>query len=698
MKRHCTSLICQALFFLYLFFKCIAMHGQTYTMGPEEFMSWDEFIANYFDEFETATDDILNRNNQWQTETLDFLERLHQHPININTARREDFLRIPFLSEAQTDSIISYRERKRLLRSLGELQWISGIPYTTRCKLSLFAFAGDTLTIPTKIPQRLYKGKYEIITRTDLPLYKRVGDQDFTQEEITEHPSRFFVGRKFANTTRFRYQWKKDLAYGITLQKDAGEPFASYHNYPFDYTSFYFHYKSASHQHKYWIGDYNVNFGEGLLMSNSFFNGTMQLVENTALRQSNIRSHTSSDEINYFRGLAYSFKNNKHWETSVFASYRLLDGKVKNDTLTSFKTDGQHRTITEIGNRRNISNLVLGGRTEYSCNKWHIAANVYWSKYNKYIKFPPKDYNQHYLRGTSAAGISTDYAWKNKKWEMHGETALDRNIHIATSNTFHYKFSSKHTLLLQQRSFSTRFVSPFGNTPQANSQVQNEHGVILGLSSQPFDRLLLTAYADYFYHPNPTYRASQASNGFELFLQTKYAMTAHTYLIIRYKMKTKEQDVTGHKDIMEYVSNHRSRISGNYSSKRMNLNIAADFSIASRQTANNTFGWMISTRNHYRFNKRLSLHAFAAAFFTDDYASRLYAYEPQLQYAASFPTFAYHGTRFSAVAQWKFFKNGYAALRYGWIHYFNRDEIGSGAQKICSPNKSDLSIQLGCRF
>ena len=696
MKTKLNATFWKAIVVLFFFCDVSILSAQTYTMGREEYMSWDEFIANFFDEIDTETN--IKEEGKWQTEALERLEELHNSPLNINTASREDLLRIPFLTEAQTDSILVYRERKKLLRSLGELQWITGIPYITRCQLSLFTFAGDTIAQKTKLSKRLYEGQHELITRLDFPLYQRAGDQQFTQEELESHPSRYYLGKKMGNTLRYRYRWKKDITYGITLQKDSGEPFAKHQNYPYDYTSLYFYYRPNSKKYSIWLGDYNVQLGEGLLISHAFFNGALQQLESYALHPKTIRPHTSSDEINYFRGVAASFDIKQYWKATIFASYRKLDGNIKNDTLISFKTDGMHRTMTEIKNRRTQGNTVAGARIAYQREKWQMGTNVYWSQYQRVVNPPLRDYNKYYLRGRSAAGASLDYAWRNTKWRVQGETAIDKSGNMATSNSVHFSCNSRNSLLFQQRSFSTRFVSPFGNTLQENSQVQNEHGFILGTYLQPFRRFFLTAYVDCFYHPRPVYRASQSSNGAEVYLQGKYAASPRLYFTLRYKLKTEKQDVTGHHGVMQYVSTHRNRLTAYYSSKRVQSNLSADIAIATRQTSETTFGWMLSTRNRLQLHKQISLHTFGALFFTDDYASRLYAYEPQLQYAASFPTFAYHGARVAGVLQWNFGKKGYAALRYGWLHYFNRNEIGTSAQLINHASKQDLSVQVGWRL
>ena len=686
-----------ALLFFLLFFLCpIRSASQTYTMGPEEFISWEEFISEYFDEKEEHL--IDGGNGPRQEDIMERLEELHHHPLNINLASRDELLALPFLAVAQVDSLLAYREKKHLFRSLGELQWVNGIPYVTRCRLSLFTYAGDTIESPTPLLPRFYQGNHEIISRLDIPLYKRAGDKSYTAEELQSNPNRVYLGNRLANTTRYRYRWRQDIAYGLTLQKDAGEPFAAHHNYPFDYTSAYFYFRPKSQKYAFWLGDYNLHFGQGLLFGHSFFNSPLQSIENGTFPRSRIRPHTSSDEINYFRGGAGSLRIGKYSVISAFASFRQLDGRLSGDTVISLKTDGLHRTQREIERRRVLHNGVFGTHFTYSRDNGHIGATFFWSIYDKPLCPAPRLYNRYYLRGKSAGGLSTDYAWRSRRWKFYGETGMDKDFNMATTNTLTYALHNNASLLLQERSFSARFVSPFGNTLQESSHIQNEHALLLGTIFQPFSKTSVTAYAEYFYHPRPTFRTDLPAHGVEAYLQARYAATRRWSLALRYKMKMEEQNVSGYDNLMQYVGTHRIRLTSYYNGARFNWNLAGDFSAVTRQTSATTLGWMLSTRGRIRFSPKLSVHTFASVFFTDDYAARLYAYEPQLQYAASFPTFAYHGARLAGMLQWKFYKKAYVALRYGWLHYFNRNHISSGIQEIASSSKNDLSLQMGWRF
>lgn len=103
---------------------------------------------------------------------------------------------------------------------------------------------------------------------------------------------------------------------------------------------------------------------------------------------------------------------------------------------------------------------------------------------------------------------------------------------------------------------------------------------------------------------------------------------------------------------------------------------------------------MLSGRAAVRPSDRWRGGAFASLFFTDSYAARLFAYEPQLPYAGAFPSFAYHGFRLAMLARWRACAWLEAGLRAGWTHYFNRDHTGSGPQRIDGPDQADVSLQV----
>ena len=85
-------------------------------------------------------------------------------------------------------------------------------------------------------------------------------------------------------------------------------------------------------------------------------------------------------------------------------------------------------------------------------------------------------------------------------------------------------------------------------------------------------------------------------------------------------------------------------------------------------------------------------------FDTDDYDSRVYAYERVLRYSFSFPAYYGNGVRFALFATSTFSDKVSVTAKVGTTKYFDRDKIGSSYQEIDSSSATDLELQLRLRL
>lgn len=81
-------------------------------------------------------------------------------------------------------------------------------------------------------------------------------------------------------------------------------------------------------------------------------------------------------------------------------------------------------------------------------------------------------------------------------------------------------------------------------------------------------------------------------------------------------------------------------------------------------------------------------------FNTDDYDSRVYAYERGLLYSFYSPAYYGNGMRFAVVASSAFSDVITIAAKIGTTKYFDRDKIGNSYQQIDSSVATDLELQL----
>lgn len=671
-----------------------AMRAQ---MPDRPWITWEEFVAEYTDLTQETEEAPLLQ------ETLDRLEQVAAAPMQLNRATRSDLLTLPFLSEAQVDSIVAYRRVKRGFKALGELQFVSGIDYFTRRYLSLFTRCDSTLSAdelpsvyrphrPT-LGERLYAGKHEVETRLDIPLYRREG---YTMPE-NPTTTNYYTGNALHHIVRYRYNYRREVSYGVTMEKDAGEPVGKAGFYPYDYLSGYLLMRPSDKPWALVAGDFEVTGGRGLLFGRTFFADRNLTISALRTQPTRFKAHSSAEENRFFRGAAFSFTR-RAFDLMIFASYRRLDARLVNDTVRTLLTTGLHRTLSEINRRRSVGCFTAGAHLGYAARSLALGLDGYITHYDHPVSPDDRIYNQYVFRGMTAGGAALNYLWRLRHWTFTGELATDHQLHLATEHAVGYRPSTRLQMGAQLRMLPARFVSRYGDLLQQGSAVRNEQGLLVSLNWLPVRSIQLSGYVDLFRFPQPTYTtALPGAKGLETQVQARWEMANDRIFTLRYRFKARQRNITGYK-LLEYRQTHRLRLSANLTRGKAVLTPQLDLSLATRQTGNRSFGWMPSLRASFTPGKQLTVKGFAAVFFTDDYESALYAYEPRLYRAAGFDAFAYHGARLSALADWRLIDRLILSLRLGTTRFFNRSEQSSGIAAIHSPWKSDISLQVKWRI
>lgn len=645
---------------------------------------WDTFAEEYFGRGDA---DASGHELYWQ------LEDLAENPMNLNTATRDDLLQLPFLPEDVADSILSRRDHAGPYGSLGELLFIRNLTPELRRYLSLFLTIGPPPSGKARLRDMLLAGRSEVESRLDIPLYRRAGDRRLRAGESVKGNNSVFLGQPVGGVVRYRYRYRQSMRYGVTLQQDAGEPFASRGNIPFDYLSAYVWMRTPDEHYDILVGDYRTQWGQGLTMGHAFMASAGSLLDAPRRTRQVFTPHTSAEENEFLRGVAVRRRLGA-WRLTAFGSYRTLDARREADTVRSLLTTGLHRTDVELS-RKDATNLALGGaHVETGGDGWDVGMGVFYGRYGHPQAPESRAYNRYYLHGRDVAALSAHWnlgQWR--KWTLAGEAAADRNFHLALTNTLHYAPVDELGITFQHRDISPRFVAPMGRAFQAASRVANEHGAMLGLRYSGWGRFTLRGYADFSYFPEATYYARRASRAIEVMGEVCFSPSIRSRYLLRYKMKSRQRDVAN-SSLMDYAYRHRMRLQADWQQASWDLHATLDATLAGRQTSADSFGWLVALRGSWRPVPGWTLKGFGSLFFTDDYEAAVYAYEPQMYHAFSFGSFYYHGYRLSALATWAVTPQLSLSLRSGLHHLFNRNMTGSGADRITGKSRGELSLQM----
>ena len=621
-------------------------------------------------------------------EELSFMyESMHESPLNINTATREELAQLPFLTFKQIEDIHAYIYMHGPMLSLGELQLTGSLDYETRKLLRLFVYAGD---VPVKrqnlrLSNVLHDGRNEIVGRMDIPLYLRDGYRYHSPEELERYPNRAYLGNSLSHSVRYSFNWHNRIRFGITADKDAGEPFFKRNSTGYDFWSPYLYVKDIGLIKELAIGNFKAQFGYGLLLGGGFSTGKSMALSSMDRTIQGLKPHSSTQEYGYLRGAGVAL-GWSHTTFTLLAAYTPIDATLKGDTvISSFKEDGYHRTELEWSKKNNTGLGTLAANVRYSYRGLRYGVTFLAEK----LSLP---YNGH----SSLVGLSTDLSLHRPRYALAAElSVLDGNTAVLVSQTF--RFQNGWTMNSVFRSYSSDYMSLHTNA-MAEGSVQNEIGLLMGLA-HGCRNLKLNGYIDLFMHPEPKYGASERSNGMDLRAEAdwKSGRRDNLYATARFKSKQKDCSYTGQ---LEYCITGRYRLRWTHkcrSGAELKTQLYyARYDFIAEPISN---GYALTQSYSKSFlNDCMDIDVTATAFYTDTYDSRISVYESGLRYAYNFISLYGKGTRIAATIRCNLGMGLQLSVKAGSICYMDRDEISSAQQRIASNHKEDISVQFIGKF
>lgn len=643
----------------------------------------------------SVNNDIDNSVNtlNWENELEELSTRL-QESVNLNTATREQLEQFPFLSDIQIERLLAYVYIHGQMQTIYELQLIEEMDRETIRYLLPFvcikAINNESeFQWKNMLKSAMKYGKHEMLTRMDIPFYRRKG---------YEH---VYLGLSVYNSVKYSFRYSDRLYAGVVAEKDAGEPFAALHNrYGYDYYSFYLLLKNWGRLKALAVGNYRLSFGQGLVISTDYLMGKTIYASSFNNRSGGVKKHSSTDEYNYFRGLAATVALSKHWDISGFYSHRSLDGVITGGEITSIYKTGLHRSQKEADKKRLFTLQLTGGNISYQQNRIRLGFTGIYYVFNRPYEPELTGYSKYNLHGNHFYNLGVDYAYRWHRFSFQGETAIGKQG-WASLNRLQYSPVQDVHLMLIHRFYSYDYWAMFGRSFGEGSAVQNEQGYYIGLETSPFAYWKFFASFDLFSFPWKRYRVSKPSRGTDGLIQAIFTPYTDLSMSLKYRYKQKERDRSGSKGMLTLpVFHHQFRYRLNYSFKdAFNIRTTLDYNHFHSQDRAATKGYqvtqMISSRLPWA---RLFADVQGSYFSADDYDSRVYAAEKGLLYTFYTPSFQGRGFRCSVRLRYELNEHWLFITKLGETIYLDRNEIGSGNDLIRGNKKADIQMQLRIKF
>ncbi|MBL3657956.1 ComEA family DNA-binding protein [Fulvivirga sediminis] len=682
-------------------FLCIYISSCAFPQKKQQDFDLQLFIENIF----SVQDGDLNYEELYESLLL-----YYTHPLNINKADKDDLRALYILNDQQINNIISYREKYGDLLSIYELQAIPGLTMGDIRKMIPFITVKD---------YGLNKDQTSLIKRIlnepnnyFLVRYERTLETKKGYTPPTETSTSRYKGAPYKLYNRFRVSHTKDFSLGYTLEKDAGEPLAfNSKTNGFDFYSFHFQLQNQGKLRNLIIGDYQLQFGQGLLLSSGFNIGKGGETI-TTVRRSNLgaRPYTSVVETGFFRGATATYAFTPQWQLTTFYSRLHQDAVIRSDSadsyyefISSVQSSGFHRTESEIAAKNQITEQTLGAHLLYKDANDNLQVGITYlnNHYSTALIKSPYLYNQFEFTGIQNhnLGVSVQYNWNNLAFFSEAARSKSGGIGAIGGMILNLSRTLECSVVLRnyQRNFHSFYGSAFAEAAGKNI---NEKGWYWGLKYSPFRKFQLSAYFDKFNFPWLKFGISSPSGGYEYLARANYKPNRKSILYFQYRRESKANNYSLPEQPMTITTNG---IKDNYI---FNIDIEANdiISLKTRlQLSNYNFA---EQRTHgmaliQDLNidlKKLRISTRLALFDTDDYQNRQYAYERDVLYSFSIPAYYGKGTRQYIVVRYKINQHLDFWIKYAQTLYRNQERISSGLEEITGDTKTDLKVQMRLRF
>lgn len=631
---------------------------------------------------------VLEENESADVEQLlSELQFTKEHPIVLQTAKAEDFSVLFFLTPIQVDALLNYRDQYGPVLSAFELGAIEG--FTPE----LAELAGAFLNFNTEMTVSKHRfSRHELMMRGTSLLEKQEG---FKTGKFEGPPEKLYM--------RYRYS-SSSVQLGYTGEKDAGESFFTKSNpNGFDYNSGFLRWEFGKRRSAIIVGDYVVQWGQGLSVWQGFAMGKSTEVDRIARFNQGIKAYSSTDENNFMRGLAIDFRAGK-FQLQAFASYHPFDGNTDSiddrKVFTSIQSSGLHRTSSEIEDKNSVGALAGGARLAFNQGRLQLGSQFAYTRYQYPLVRADDLYNRYLFDGRDIGCASIDFRYTLNKLYWFGEFAGSSTDGFAALSGIQYQPADQLAFSVLYRNLSKKFNSPWASAFTENSRANDEQGLYLGLKVFPVPRLSMCGYADFFQYKWIKYTTAAPANGWEAMLRCDYKLARDWLFYGRYFFESKavkvSSDVALRQNKEQIRQSLRLQLSGQLSpSIRLRSRCEQSFYEHQQHSSGVFFSqdlqWI--SRNE---TKRIDLRV--AYFNTDDYDSRIYSYENDLLYQFSVPAFYDEGLRAYLNAKVKICEKIEFWMKCSRIWYFGVESIGSGDTAIDGNTRTELKLQLRIRI
>ncbi len=675
--------------FFFILFISLISNAVVFAQEPKN----NQLIENLIEELSESADAEIDFSILYE-DLLFYLE----NPIDLNTATREDLEKLQFLNDFQIEGLLKYQRNIGVFHTIYELQLVQG--FTKIDIFRILPFVTIHVKKQTTIPdvkRVLAHGGNTLFLRTQSVIEEPAGYSELSEKRYDGNRMRYYA--------KYQFKYKKNVNAGFTMEKDPGEAFWV-DSLPkgFDYYTAHVELRNVGMFKTINLGDYQAKFGQGLTTWTGYGSGKSSYISDIRKKHDGLRKYSSSDENMFLRGVGTTVRL-KDFEFSVFGSYKNIDGNIDTTEYddeviaTSYQTTGLHNTFNTRQDRKSVSELIYGGNLTYRYNNLRVGATYFNYQFGIPLQKADRVYSYYDFRGDRNTNYSIDYQYSWHNFYFFGEEAMSANGGKAFLNSMLVSVAPQLSMALLHRHYDPDYYAYYAAGFGEKSKTNNETGMYIGAEIYPLRTWKVSAYYDTYSFPWMLFRTHAPSNGVDYFAQADYSLSRNVDMYFRYKTETAFENQSDESTGVEDLASTRKQMFRYHISYGVskNLTLKSRIEVAKYTKSNlpDETGFMMYQDVEYRTPALPLDISFRFAMFDSDYNARSYAYESDILYAFSVPSYSGRGVRSYLTVKYTIIDDFLDIwLRYGIFHYEDREVIGSGMDEVLGRNKSEAKIQI----
>lgn len=565
--------------------------------------------------------------------------------FNLNTVTPEELSSLLLLTPQQIQDVVNHRNTYGNFLSLLELQVVSSWDLKT-IKQTLPFFYINNSNDKINVKHSITEGKHTLLYRTG------GNPNGYNNKEPWLTKNKQYLNYKF--------KFKDLFQAGCLIEKDAGERKIT------DHIGMFFSLKNKGIIKQFLIGDFNVNMAQGLVHWQGYaFGRSSNLL--SGYRQGNfIQPHTGTDENRFHRGVGLQLKKGKV-EFGAFFSTLKIDANVISDSInninwvSSFLLSGLHRNEAELKDKNAITKLTWGGKVKIYLPKGFINLNMIQTNFSIPVQKRAQPYNQFAISGSHWKNISLDIALSTKIGFIFSEFAVDEQMDPAFNIGWLKSLDPKFDLAVIYRNMSAKYRAFESNCISANSEAGNETGILFSFNFQPHAKHFLEGFADISKQHWPTFTVDRPGIATLYSIQYNWRPNKKTEISTRYQIDTRTNNQgydNNHTSLVGQKLTHRWRTHIAFSPlESLTIRCRNELVKVQEEFKSTSFGQLSYVEFIFKpLAEPLSLSFRYTFFSTDDYASRVYAYERDLLSFYAIPAHFDQGQRNYLLVQYNYKK------------------------------------------